>query len=126
MPTREILIVDDDDDVREMLASYLELKGCSVAAVSAVEPAFKHLRGEAVCDLLLIDGTLPGMEGFEALQQIAELRPGLPVVLASGLPAAEYEAIAFRYGASAYLQKPFDLKRLDALIEDLAVEKRSS
>lgn len=101
----EILIVDDEANVRRMLASLLESEGFrtreagtgaeAIQAVEASEP-------EAV----LLDLMLPGMNGLEALQRLRERRPDLSVVMMSGKATLRDAVEATKLGAFQFIEKP--------------------
>lgn len=119
-PDRAILIVDDDDDIRELLAEYFEEEGYRVTTARDGLDALTQLRaGGAPPRLILLDLMMPGMNGFQFL---AEFRgdptlPRIPVVVVSahgGLGPAERAAIA-----APIVAKPFALPRLLELVGEL-------
>jgi DNA-binding response OmpR family regulator len=106
-----ILVVDDDDDIRELLASALESRGFAVEQASNGERAIAALSHERPC-LVLLDLVMPGMDGWAVLEQMkAGAMPNVPVCVMSALPR---RAPA---GTVATLTKPFELKELISVAE---------
>src|SRR6266511_1111454 len=107
----EILIVDDDVDIREMLRTVLELDGYRVAVAADGREALERLRSGSAPALILLDVMMPVMSGAELL---TELRRDprfarLPVVLVSAFGQI---AGSLAKLAQDYLPKPIDLERL--------------
>ncbi|HVL69348.1 MAG TPA: response regulator [Vicinamibacterales bacterium] len=106
----KILVVEDNDDVRDMMAVSLQLEGHQVTTAANGREALAKLRaGERPC-LILLDLMMPVMDGWEfrdALQQEPELRH-VPVVVVS---AATAELVR-KAPAEAYLPKPIDMEQL--------------
>lgn len=110
-----LLIVDDDGDIRDSLADVLEQEGIFALIARDGGEALGLLRsGKVVPDGILLDLMMPGLDGFEFLEERAkdpELLK-LPVILISALPPS---SVRFREETSntvVYLQKPFDLYEL--------------
>ena len=81
----KVLLVEDDDDVRETALAMLRSFGCEATAFNEGAPALEALRGPAAFDLLLTDVLLPGgLRGPEIAKRAQQLRPGLKCVLMSG------------------------------------------
>jgi signal transduction histidine kinase/FixJ family two-component response regulator len=102
-----VLVVDDDPAVRRVASRMLGSFGLEVRAVESGAEALNVLAEEAgAIDAVLLDLTMPGMDGPETFERIQELRPGLPVVMMSG-----YHADELRPGLDArisgFIQKPF-------------------
>ena len=118
---REILVVDDDVDTREMLREVLQLDGYRVALAANGRDALERLRSGPAPALVLLDVMMPVMSGAELL---TELRRDprfarMPVVLVSafGRIAAPLAALA-----QGYLSKPSDLERLTDLLRRYGAE----
>jgi len=71
------------------------------------------------CDLLVTDYNMPGYSGLELLRDVRQLRPDLPVALASGYVTAEIEAGALAEGARALIHKPNDVSELCETVQRL-------
>jgi len=107
-----ILIVDDDDNVREYVKANLELEGYSVREASSAEEGLAALEEEPPA-LVLLDVMMPKVDGWEMLRRVQE-RHGvgsIPVVMFSG-KTDESDAEAKARGASGFIGKPFDPRQL--------------
>jgi CheY-like chemotaxis protein len=114
-----VLIVEDNEDVRFMLRTMLELRG-GVSVVEAENGEKATTLAENVRpDLILMDGTLPVLDGFTATRRIRGLASGcsVPIVFLSGSAEPDSEARAFAAGCTDYLVKPFALGDLERVME---------
>ncbi len=114
-----VLVVEDDDDMRFMLKMLLEKRG-GISIVEAVDGEMAIALAENVhLDLILMDGSLPLLDGFEATRRIRELTftCDVPIVFLSGHAQPAYEAKAFAAGCTDYLVKPFDFDEWDRVLE---------
>jgi len=111
---RQILIVDDDPDVREAVASVLVDEGYGVTGVASGREALQHLQDHMLPSLILLDMMMPEMDGW-LLRQELKKSPDLasiPIVILSGHGDVRDAALAL--GAVDYLRKPL---RVDSLLE---------
>ncbi|WP_328471062.1 response regulator transcription factor [Actinoplanes sp. NBC_00393] len=117
-----LLVVDDEDTVRGLLADALRFAGFTVTAVAtgadAVEAA---LRDQP--DLIVLDLMLPGMDGFEVVRRLRTARAHLPVLFLSARDAPEDKVNGLSLGGDDYVTKPFHLPELIARIQ--AILRRS-
>jgi len=117
-----VLIVEDDSDLREMMAQLLTLEGYGAATVSNGREALEYLRGGSAPDLILLDLMMPVMDGWEFRRQ-QERDPSLasvPVVILSALDPHRAGDIE----ADAFLKKPLDFDRLLDLVRRYCDEPR--
>jgi len=103
-----LLVVDDDDLVREVVATVLRSEGFEVRTAGSGAAALEAIRSEAF-HLVLMDVQMPGMDGWTALATLRERGCDTPVVMMSGYAT---EAEALHRGAAGFLSKPFDHARL--------------
>ncbi|TWT53768.1 Polar-differentiation response regulator DivK [Rubripirellula amarantea] len=119
-----ILLVDDHDDIREMMAQHLRKRGYAVVTASNGLEAVLAT-AQAAPSLILMDVNMPELDGIEATMQIraAEVEKRIPVIAltAHALPDDETRAIAA--GCDAFHSKPVDFKRLFSQISELLGEK---
>jgi DNA-binding NtrC family response regulator len=101
-----ILIVDDDDALRESLELVLAAEGYAVRSVASGVAALAAVE-QSPFDLVLCDLRMPGMDGMELLPQLARRLPGVAVILMSAYGSADLAVEALRRGAYDYLAKPF-------------------
>ncbi len=101
-----ILIVDDDEALRESLGLLLSAEGYSVLAADCGESALELIEQSPV-DAVLCDLRMPGIDGFDLMPQIARLLPGIPIILMSAHGTEDLAVEAIKRGAYDYLAKPF-------------------
>jgi len=101
----EILIIDDEGNIRRMLRALLEEEGYSVRDADSAEAGLEEVKREAP-EAILLDLMLPGMSGLEALPRIGDLCPGIPVVMMSGKATLGDAVQATRLGAFHFIEKP--------------------
>jgi DNA-binding NtrC family response regulator len=119
----DVLVVDDDDVIRETLLELLEGNyQCQVA--STAEEALQKLAAQPF-DVVLTDVSLPGLSGRELLEKVRELYPETPVIIVSGLSDQEQAHSLKGLGAFDYLLKPFRLEMVEESVKR-AVEHRQN
>ena len=101
----DILIVDDEANIRRMLRSLLEAEGYEVREAANAERGLAEIERDPP-EVLLLDLVLPGMSGLEALPSIIDSAPGLPVVMMSGKATLSHAVEATRIGAFHFVEKP--------------------
>jgi DNA-binding NtrC family response regulator len=110
-----VLIVDDDREMRRVLAEFLEGEGFEVTQASDAAETLERVR-EASCDVVVLDKNLPDWSGVDILPTVRTLVPGTPVVVITAFGDAHTHDEAFTRGAYDLLLKPFSL---DDLLEVL-------
>lgn len=115
-PERRVLIVDDDDLVRETLRFVLEDGGYRVYSAASGAEALRLLEREPI-DIVLSDIFMPGMNGFDLLRQIRERAPETPVILITGYGNIEMAREALKQGASDFITKPYNIHEIPIMIE---------
>ena len=119
----QILVVDDDADVRSIAVSALTAEGYEVTEVGSAMEAFAQL-AESPPDLVVLDVVMPGISGLEVLDHVRVEHPSLPVILLSGLCADENIVRGLRLGAEDYMVKPVSPKVLVARVERTLLRRR--
>lgn len=111
-----ILIVDDEDAVRGVIAAMLA-RSCYVTTMaSGAKEALERLREGPAYDLVLCDVMMPGTDGLSLLQLICTNHPGTPVVMVTAVQDVHVVTHAFRGGAIDYLLKPFARAQLEEVV----------
>ncbi len=116
-----VLIVDDADFMRMMLRDIVEDMGLEVAAeASDGAEAVQQYRQKDV-DLVLLDITMPVVDGLDALKQIIKYDPAANVVMITALGQKEQVLACIKAGAKDFIIKPFDQERVTETLEHLRV-----
>jgi len=101
----DVLIVDDEGNIRRMLRMLLESEGWDVREAGSAEEGLLEAEQRAP-EVVLLDLMLPGMSGLDALPRLADLAPGVPVVMMSGRATLSDAVEATRRGAFHFIEKP--------------------
>ena len=120
----EILVVDDDDIIRETLCELLSLDHACQTAGTA-EEALSKLESMAF-DVVLTDVSMPGLSGRDLLNRVVQLYPGTPVIIISGLNDQEQAQSLIGQGAFDYLLKPFRLEVVEESVRRALEHRHSS
>lgn len=125
MTSLNLLVVEDEDAIREMLVMVLEQSGINVIDVPTAEAAQLSLADNAMPDLILLDWMLPGISGVELARRLKQddLFKELPIILLTARGEEEDKVRGLEIGADDYITKPFSPKELIARIK--AVLRRS-
>ncbi|WP_060507529.1 response regulator [Pseudomonas sp. NBRC 111124] len=110
-----LLVVDDDDEIRELLCDYLTDAGYTVLAASDGDGMREQLAARKV-DLVVLDLMLPGEDGLSLCRQL-QATPGMAVIMLSAKGSTLDRIIGLEVGADDYLAKPFEPRELIARIK---------
>jgi len=119
-----ILVIDDEEDIRELLKFNLENEGYSVSSVATGEEALDSVR-KLFPDLIILDLMLPGIDGLEVCKKIKsdEQLQHIPVLMLTAKSEETDEVIGLELGADDYLTKPFSPRILLARLKSLIRRK---
>ncbi len=125
---RRILVVDDDDAIRETIANNLAAWSYTVASATSA-PAALAMIHDFDPGLVITDVRMPGMSGLELLSSIRRLAPDVDVVVITAFEDMATAVAAMKAGAFEYLVKPLDLDRIEIVVErcfkDRAARRRA-
>lgn len=112
-PCKRVLVVEDDDDLLDSIAEYLVMEGIEPLLASTGDEALAVLRRGPLPDALLLDLGMPGVPGTELLERLREepAWKAIPVAVMSGFSRHHFQ---YRPAPDDFLEKPFDLERLNA------------
>ncbi|MDQ6961169.1 MAG: sigma-54 dependent transcriptional regulator [Mariprofundaceae bacterium] len=120
--TQHILIVDDEQPIRESLQDLFEDEGYATQCASSGEEAVARYRQKAA-DCVLLDIWMPGIDGLETLSRIRQMDSDVPIIMMSGHATIDTAVRATQKGAFDFLEKPLSSDRLLILVRN-ALEKR--
>lgn len=123
MTGKSILVVEDDTDSREAITTMLEALGYTPRAFANGDDALKEIREDdkhgRTIDLALLDIMLPGLNGYEVLQELKgiPMYASIPIIMVTAKDADAEIIEGYKYGADYYITKPFTTKQLQYGIE---------
>lgn len=116
----KILLVEDDDKLRNTVTDYLQMNNFSVTACADGSSALFSFENESPFDIILLDGMLPDIDGFDVLKKIRETSD-IPVIILSARESERDQLSGFHLGADNYITKPFLLSILKEHINALLI-----
>jgi DNA-binding response OmpR family regulator len=118
---RSILVIDDDERLRDLVAEYLGGRGFTVATAEDGEKGLESIRSGSI-DLVVLDVMLPGLDGFEVMRELRKFSR-IPVIMLTARGDDTDRIVGLEIGADDYMAKPFNPRELLARIQ--AVLRRS-
>lgn len=116
---RKVLVVEDEDSIREMIALNLRREGWEVEEAPSAERALEILGTGVQCDAAVLDVMLPGMNGFSLCETIRRDDDTIGIIILSAKGMEEDKIRGLSIGADDYMTKPFSVSELMARIEAL-------
>ena len=107
---RKVLVVDDEPDLADFAAALLAAHGLEVAVAYSAQEAVRILAGDDRIDALVSDVVMPGMTGLQLADAVAEMYPGIKVVLTSGYTLPEL--LANRERSYLFATKPYRIETI--------------
>lgn len=117
-----ILVVDDEEEVRNLLSRFFQKKNYDTLTADSGEAALATLQKEKV-DAVLLDIRMPGLDGLEVLRRIRADNPDLPVVMVSGEDDEDVAKATLNEGAFDYVMKPINFDYLERTVYFRLAEK---
>ena len=111
-----ILVVDDDEVMRQTLSDVLKKKGYAVSTADTGGQTISSIK-EQLFDLILLDIRLPDMDGLDVLKGIKEIESDIMVIVMTAYSDVQTAVMAMKSGAYDYIDKPFELEELKILIK---------
>jgi PAS domain S-box-containing protein len=119
-----VLVVDDEENIREILAEMLMTGDHTVLTAADGAEALHKLRGDPAIDVVFTDLGLPGMSGYEVAQEMKRLRPDLPVSLVTGWGATLDTDKARAHGVDLVISKPFRFEQVLGIVDEALLHRR--
>ena len=111
--TENILIVDDEDDIREIVSEALKHFGYNVLTAASGEEALQlYSKNPRGIDLTITDISMPGIGGYRCLEKILKINPDAKVIIASGYSSPDHSGEPHKTGAAGYISKPYQLAHM--------------
>ena len=129
MAREKVLIVDDELEFIQVLSERMKSRGVDVDTAASGREALEKARGQSY-DAIILDLSMPEMDGLETLRHLAEDNPDLQIILLTGHATLQKGIEAIKLGAMDFLEKPAEIQKLMEKIQQakankmLLVEKR--
>jgi CheY-like chemotaxis protein len=118
----KMLLIDDDEWIRDSLSLFFEGEGCHLVAVETAEEGIEELRKQGY-DIILVDYRLPGMDGLEFLKRIKESQPDALTILITAYGSKDVFLRARNIGVTDFVDKPFTISTIEDTLSRL-ISKR--
>jgi CheY-like chemotaxis protein len=122
--SERILVVDDEEHVREMICRMLETLGYGVEFVESGQEALDLVKKTEPFDVVILDMNMPTMSGKETFFKLKEIMPDLRVVISTGYSNASLEPTPLHDLVDGFLQKPYQMEELSKVLRDVFDEKQ--
>jgi DNA-binding NtrC family response regulator len=117
-----VLLVDDESELLDVMSERLRVRGMNVATAESAQAAL-DLVGKESFDAVVMDLSMPVMDGIQALKEIHEKRPELQVILLTGYGTIDKGVESIKLGAFDFLEKPADIDKLVSIIHQARVRR---
>ena len=121
----KVILVDDDEDVRFLVARMLKKAGHLIQSVASGEEALKNLGTGPLPDLIILDQNMPRMNGIQTMAKIRALHSDMPILISSGQPDIEGWD-CFKQPNVAVISKPFEMGEVLAKLAKMSLKSRIS
>jgi DNA-binding NtrC family response regulator len=116
---KRILVIDDDNAIREGIAAYLDMSGWEVAQADSGREAFRQFDRFSP-EIILLDVHLPDMSGLDILDQIKAVSESTAAIMMSGAGTIDIAVDAMKKGAETFIQKPFAMTALEVILQHVS------
>ncbi len=117
----KILILEDDDFIRDEVKTYFEMKNHTVDGYSNADDLFENISLGSY-DIFLFDINIPGLNGFETLKELRSFDINTPVIFITSMSDIDYVKKAYSLGCNDYIRKPFYFEELELRINKLLIK----
>ena len=121
----KILVVDDEPEVVSVLIDHLSARGHAVFGITGGADVTSWVQKHN-CDLLLLDVSLPDVNGLNKISEVLSRSPKTKVIVMSGLHKGTWAETALRNGAFGCIQKPIELDKLQRLVDQIAAMTKTT
>jgi EAL domain-containing protein (putative c-di-GMP-specific phosphodiesterase class I) len=120
----EVLVVDDDDEVRKLMHRILTRAGLEVEAAASAGEALEILKRGRRFEAIVTDLMMPEMDGMQLLRFVRQLDLDVPMIIVTGNPTLESAILTMEHGGFRYLPKPVENERLVQVVREAATQHR--
>jgi DNA-binding NtrC family response regulator len=119
----KMLLIDDDEWIRDSLSMYFESRGCHLKVLETAEEGLKALKIQDY-DIIVTDYRLPGMDGLEFLKRVQDSHPQAMKILITAYRSEDVVSKANRIGIHDFIDKPFTAKTIEDSLSRLLQEQK--
>lgn len=117
-----VLLVEDDQWIRDSLRRFFANENCALMAVETGEDGLEIIKGNA-CDIIITDYRLPGMDGLAFLKKAQDINPRFKKILLTAYMTEPVISEAFRLGVHEFIEKPFSTEDLEEALARVLEKK---
>jgi DNA-binding NtrC family response regulator len=114
----KILLIDDDEWIRDSMKLFFESEGCHLLALETAEEGVEAIRRQAY-DIIIADYRLPGMDGIEFFRHLQKLHPHVIKILITAYGSEEVVSEATELGIQDFIDKPFTSEKIERSLSRL-------
>ena len=114
----KMLLIDDDEWIRDSLSLFFEGEGCHLVAVETAEEGMEELKRQDY-DIIIVDYRLPGMDGLEFLERIKDSHPDALTLLITAYGSKDVFSKARKIGVQGFIDKPFTIRTIEDSLSPL-------
>lgn len=118
-----ILLIDDDEWIRDAMRIFFETEGCQITALETAEEAFEMIHRQDY-DIVICDYKLPGLHGLTFLKEVRQRLPDSLTVLITAYKTADLVSEAKEIGVHAFIAKPFTSETIEAALGNIIAEQQ--
>ncbi|MCX5876887.1 MAG: response regulator [Deltaproteobacteria bacterium] len=118
----KVLLVEDDQWIRDSLRRFFANENCALMAVETGEDALEIIKDNA-CDIIITDYRLPGMDGLEFLKRAQDINAQVKKILLTAYMTEAVISEAFRLGVHEFIEKPFSTEDLEEALSRILEKK---
>ena len=108
----EIMLIDDDEWIRDSLCIFFESEGCHITALETAEEGMEAIKKHNY-DILVTDYRLPGMDGLELLRHVRGTQPHIMTILITAYKSEDIVSEAIKLGVQDFIDKPFTTETIE-------------
>jgi len=118
----KILLIDDDEWIRDSMTFFFESEGCRLTTLETAEEGLAFLKDQ-ICDIIICDYRLPGMDGLAFFKRIQTSQPDALKILITAYGSRKLVADTIRNGIQDYIQKPFEMRDIENSLSRLIADR---